>query len=75
MAGDKVLPKPQLRGLLRSQIKVNLIVMSVIAVGAVALQKVFINDRRKQVYADFYKNYDIDKEFERMKAKGLFDSC
>lgn len=55
MAGDKLLPKPQLRGLLRSQIKVNLIVMSVISVAAVVAQKILVNDRRKQVYADFYK--------------------
>lgn len=55
MAGEKLLPKPQLKGLLRSQIKFHLVAMTVIGFGAVALQKVFINDRRKQLYADFYK--------------------
>ncbi|KAJ8984218.1 hypothetical protein NQ317_011128 [Molorchus minor] len=67
--------KPQLRGLLKSQIKRNIIVIaSITAVIAVA-QKVFINDQRKKVYAEFYKNYDIEKAFHQIRNKGLFDSC
>jgi cytochrome c oxidase subunit 6c len=38
-------------------------------------QKIFVNDHRQQVYAEFYKNYDINKEFNRIRNKGLFDSC
>lgn len=47
--------KPQLRGLLTSQIKKNLIGMSILSIGAALLFKVFVADRRKQRYADFYK--------------------
>ncbi|KAL3286957.1 hypothetical protein HHI36_001443 [Cryptolaemus montrouzieri] len=75
MSAAKALPKPQLRGLLRSQIKKNLIIASVLSISVVIAQKIFVNDERKRVYAEFYKNYDINKEFEKMKAKGLFDSC
>ncbi|KAK9873865.1 hypothetical protein WA026_002222 [Henosepilachna vigintioctopunctata] len=75
MSVAKALPKPQLRGLLQSQIKKNLIIATAIAFTAVGLQKVFINDERKKVYAEFYKNYNIEAEFEKMRAKGLFDSC
>lgn len=47
--------KPQLRGLLHDQIKKNLAFAFLVA-GAVAFaQKIFINDERKRVYAEFYK--------------------
>lgn len=67
--------KPQLRGLLHSQIKTNLIVaIGLSIVGGIAY-KVLVNDPQKQKYLDYYKNFDIDKEFEIMKNKGVFDSC
>lgn len=47
--------KPQLRGLLTSQIKRNLVGMMVTSVTAALLYKIFIGDRRKQRYIDFYK--------------------
>ncbi|XP_019769302.2 uncharacterized protein LOC109543839 [Dendroctonus ponderosae] len=77
MAGDKVSTyvKPQLRGLLASQIKVNLGVAVVLCTAAAVATKILVNDRRKEIYANFYKNYNIDKEFETMRKKGLFDSC
>lgn len=31
-------------------------------------------DARKQRYADFYKTYDGQKDFERMKELGVFQS-
>ncbi|RZC36257.1 cytochrome c oxidase subunit 6C-1, partial [Asbolus verrucosus] len=74
---DKVskVVKPQLRGLLHNQIRMNLIVAGVMCFAAAVAQKVFVNDNRKKVYGEFYKNYDIEKEFDRMRNKGLFDSC
>ncbi|ENN71775.1 cytochrome c oxidase subunit 6C-like [Dendroctonus ponderosae] len=71
----KPLPRPQLRGLLRSSIKRNLISVAITITTAAVLMKFVHNDGRKTAYAEFYKNYDIDKEFERMRKKGLFDSC
>lgn len=47
--------KPQLRGLHISQIKKNLIGMIIISTCAAYAFKVFVADRRKQKYADFYK--------------------
>lgn len=57
MAGDAVARanKPQLRGLLHSSIKKNLIVAIVLAgVSAVGVQ-VFLKDARRATYAEFYK--------------------
>lgn len=47
--------KPQLRGLLQQQIKKNIAIAFVIAGSVAVLQKIFINDKRKQLYAEFYK--------------------
>lgn len=47
--------KPQLRGLLHREIKKNIALAFVVAGVVASLQKVFINDERKQVYAEFYK--------------------
>ncbi|CAH1366435.1 unnamed protein product, partial [Tenebrio molitor] len=43
-------------------------------VGAFA-QKILVDDHRKNVYVEFYKNYNINKEFNKIRNKGLFDSC
>ena len=33
-----------------------------------------VNKPRKEAYKNFYANYDADKEFERMKGCGVFQS-
>ena len=33
-----------------------------------------MNKPRKEAYKNFYANYDADKEFERMKGCGVFQS-
>ncbi|KAK5648698.1 hypothetical protein RI129_003590 [Pyrocoelia pectoralis] len=67
--------KPQLRGLLQSSIKRNLIVA--IATSAIAgiSFKVLVADQRKKKYLEFFKDYDIEKEFNEMRNKGVFSSC
>ncbi|XP_055903056.1 cytochrome c oxidase subunit 6C-like [Eupeodes corollae] len=69
------IPKPMLRGLHNATIKRNL----GIAVGLVftvsMLFKVAVKDPRKDAYAEFYKTYDAQKSFEKMKAAGVFQSC
>lgn len=67
--------KPQLKGLLRKDIKRNLIITFVITGFVGTIWKTCFANKHKQMYADFYKNYDIDKEFNTMRKKGLFDSC
>ncbi|KAG5681076.1 hypothetical protein PVAND_010542 [Polypedilum vanderplanki] len=62
--------KPQLRGLLASQIKKNLIVAGVIVTVLVTSTKFLRNEPRKKAYAEFYKNYDPDAAFQRMVDGG-----
>ncbi|EFN81454.1 Cytochrome c oxidase polypeptide VIc, partial [Harpegnathos saltator] len=47
--------KPQLHGLLTSQIKKNLIGMTIASISTAIAYKILVCDRRKQRYADFYK--------------------
>ena len=47
--------KPQLRGLLHSQIKRHLLFAVPITIGTAFLYKVLVLDARKKVYAEFYK--------------------
>ncbi|XP_026332786.1 cytochrome c oxidase subunit 6C-1 isoform X2 [Hyposmocoma kahamanoa] len=78
MAGEKAVStaaKPQLRGLLNSTIKRNLIVsLTLAAISGIAFKQL-VGTQRKQRYAEFYRTYDAEKEFEEMKSKGLFQSC
>ncbi|VEN39216.1 unnamed protein product [Callosobruchus maculatus] len=69
------LPKPQLRSLLHSQIKRNLLLTGISVIIAGCYMRFGYGDSRKKAYADFFRDYDIEKEFERMRKKGLFDSC
>ncbi|KAI5696823.1 hypothetical protein M8J76_012054 [Diaphorina citri] len=67
------LPKPQLRNLLQSSIKVALVQGAVIAFGTAVAWKVLIMDPHKKAISEFYKTYDGEKDFERMKKAGLFE--
>ncbi|KAB0790740.1 hypothetical protein PPYR_15670 [Photinus pyralis] len=67
--------KPQLRGLLQSSIKRNLIIAIGTSIVAGITFKTLVGDARKKKYLEFYKNYDIDKEFNEMRNKGVFSSC
>nr|CAI5842771.1 unnamed protein product [Callosobruchus analis] len=69
------LPKPQLRSLLHSQIKRNLLLAGISVLIAGCYMRFVYGDGRKKAYANFSRDYDIEKEFERMRKKGLFDSC
>uniref|UniRef100_A0A646QFA9 CytCO6C n=1 Tax=Hemiscolopendra marginata TaxID=943146 RepID=A0A646QFA9_9MYRI len=71
----KKLPKPQLRGLLHSYIRKHGIIAAVLCTISVFAVKFGVADRRKQRYADFYKNYDADAVFEEMRKKNLFQSA
>lgn len=67
--------KPQMRGLLNGQIKKNLIVsLTLAAISGIAFKQFVANERKKK-YAEFYRTYDAEKEFEEMRKKGLFQSC
>lgn len=67
--------KPQLRGLLNSQIKKNIfIALALSIVGGIGM-KVLVCDARKKRYAEFYRTYDAEADFQRMKTAGVFQSC
>lgn len=34
-----------------------------------------VSEPRKRAYAEFYKNYDTDKEFNAMREAGIFESA
>lgn len=68
-------PRPQLRGLLLKQIKRNLTITLPLVAFIGLCYKTLHNDRNKKIYADFYRNYDINAEFNKIRNHGLFDSC
>lgn len=77
MSGEAVAKhaKPQLRGLFHAQLRRNLITAGVLVVGTGVAFYCLQNRRHKSRVAEFYKNYDIDKDFDEMKRKKLFESC
>uniref|UniRef100_A0A2K6V4K2 Cytochrome c oxidase subunit 6C n=1 Tax=Saimiri boliviensis boliviensis TaxID=39432 RepID=A0A2K6V4K2_SAIBB len=65
---SEVLAKPQMRGLLARRLRIHM-------VGAFLLSVKFgVAEPRKKAYADFYKNYSPEKDFEEMKKAGIFRS-
>lgn len=77
MAGDTVakLAKPQLRRLFHDQLKRNLITAFVLVIGT-GVSFYYLNNRRAiNRVGEYYKNYDIEKDFNDIREKGLFDSC
>ncbi|KAF2355846.1 Mitochondrial cytochrome c oxidase subunit VIc/VIIs [Trinorchestia longiramus] len=69
------LAKPQLRGLMATLTKRNIAISVVASLVAAAAWTVAVIQPRKQRYAEFYRTYDEEKSFERMRKTGLFQSC
>ena len=68
------LPKPAMRGMMVSLIKRNMAVAFSVATVAAGSYWYFVARQRKLNYENFYKNYDAMKDYERMKAAGVFQS-
>merc|ERR1711874_627605 len=66
--------KPMLRGLHVESIKKNIIIATVLSTVTTGAWYFAINKPRIQAYKDFYANYDAEKDFQRMKALGVFQS-
>ncbi|XP_014469466.1 PREDICTED: cytochrome c oxidase subunit 6C isoform X2 [Dinoponera quadriceps] len=66
--------KPQLRGLLTSQIKKNFIGMTIVSFTAAGAYSILVAEPRKQRYADFYKTYDAEKQLKIMNEAGFMQS-
>jgi len=63
-----------MRGLLSSHLKKHFAIGITLAIVGALGVKVFIYDARKTAYANFYKTYDVQKDFERMRELGVFHS-
>ncbi|XP_023776494.1 cytochrome c oxidase subunit 6C [Cyanistes caeruleus] len=68
-----LLPKPQMRRLLARRMKFHLLGAFLVSMTSAALYKFGVAEPRKRAYAEFYKNYDPVKDFETMKAAGVFE--
>ncbi|XP_076440377.1 cytochrome c oxidase subunit 6C-1-like [Babylonia areolata] len=66
--------RPQLRGFLKSNLKKNFIIATAVSFISTVAWRVIVCDSRKARYAEFYKTYDAQKDFERMKVGGVFHS-
>nr|ALS05275.1 hypothetical protein [Tortanus forcipatus] len=66
--------KPVMRGLHVNQIKRNLIIATLFSTATSLAWYFTVNKPRKEAYANFYKNYDAEADFQRMKAAGVFQS-
>ncbi|XP_031623800.1 cytochrome c oxidase subunit 6C [Contarinia nasturtii] len=69
------LPRPVLKGRHAQFMKKHLAIGIGMSLVSVYLTKVFVNDKRKAAYAEYYKNYDIEENFHRIRKLGWFDSC
>ncbi|GFY74663.1 cytochrome c oxidase subunit 6C [Trichonephila inaurata madagascariensis] len=65
------LAKPQLRGLFRSYLQKHLTIAIVSGIAGSIAWKFLVMDPRKKAYAEFYKTYDPDAEYKRMKEAGV----
>nr|ACO14653.1 Cytochrome c oxidase polypeptide VIc precursor [Caligus clemensi] len=66
--------KPQLKGLFISRLKFQ--IPAVLAISGVISGALYWVSYRyhKNVYEEFYKNYDAEEDYARMKRLGLFKS-
>ncbi|XP_076003245.1 cytochrome c oxidase subunit 6C [Genypterus blacodes] len=69
------LPKPVMRGLLGKRLRFHLPIAFALSLAAAVAFKYGVTEPRKQAYADFYKSYDSEKEFNTMRQAGIFQSC
>ncbi|CAG2116190.1 unnamed protein product [Medioppia subpectinata] len=68
------IPKPVLRGHAHAFVRRHLFIsIGLSLVGAIAW-KYAVAEPRKRTYAEFYKNYDVEKEEQRLIALGLYDN-
>ncbi|NXU62967.1 CX6C2 oxidase, partial [Horornis vulcanius] len=64
-----------MRGLLARRMKIHLLGAFLVSMASAALYKFGVAEPRKRAYAEFYKNYDLMKDFEAMKAAGVLESA
>ncbi|CAF0812549.1 unnamed protein product [Adineta ricciae] len=66
--------RPVLKNLTRARVpQAGLIGIGLATVGALAW-KVLVSDRHKNNFTSFYKSFDPERDYARMKASGVFKS-
>ncbi|XP_037535617.1 cytochrome c oxidase subunit 6C-1 [Nematolebias whitei] len=68
------LQKPVMRRLLYRRMRFHLPIAFTLGIVAAVLFKYRVAEPRKMAYAEFYKNYDHEKEFNTMREAGVFES-
>ncbi|XP_029357518.1 cytochrome c oxidase subunit 6C [Echeneis naucrates] len=68
------LPKPVMRGMLAKRLRIHLPLAFAFAFGCAFAYKYAVAEPRKRAYTEFYKQYDAVKEFDAMRAAGIFES-
>ncbi|GFR84272.1 cytochrome c oxidase subunit 6C [Elysia marginata] len=63
-----------MRNLLLNKTKKDFVVALTIASLSALAYKYGVMEQRRAVFQNFYRNYDADKSYERMKKRGVFDS-
>jgi len=66
--------KPVMKGMHVRQIKRDVAIATVISFVASTGWYFAVNKPRRDNYAAFYKNYDAEADFQRMKEAGVFQS-
>ena len=74
MSAVAKIAKPVMRGMHVQQSKKNLVIATGVATVTTVAWYMGVNKPRKEAYANFYANYDPEKDFQRMKALGVFQS-
>uniref|UniRef100_A0A0L8IBK3 Uncharacterized protein n=1 Tax=Octopus bimaculoides TaxID=37653 RepID=A0A0L8IBK3_OCTBM len=66
------LPKPKMRNLLTSRLPLELAIGTAVSISFGLAWKFGVQLPRKAKYAEFYKTYDAEADFQRMKKAGVF---
>ncbi|GAB1601622.1 hypothetical protein Ahia01_000440600, partial [Argonauta hians] len=72
MSAVTKIAKPNLRNLLTSKLPLELGIGFAISLAAALTWRYTVQLPRKARYAEFYKTYDAEADFQRMKQAGVF---
>ncbi|ESO00233.1 hypothetical protein HELRODRAFT_83384 [Helobdella robusta] len=66
--------KPVLRGFLKQRTIKHAVLLAGLAILTTSSVKIFVGEARKKRFEQFYKTYDQDKDYVRMREAGVFRS-
>merc|ERR1711874_573297 len=71
---SRMASKPVLRNLLLDKTKKDFLLALGVSIAVAAAYKFGVQEPRRKLFSDFYKTYDIEKDYARMKKAGVFQS-